>query len=147
MIKIEKPIGVHTRSYDLKYAAQIATPVFDYKIPFGKHKNNTFLAIPDQERKNYVRWLAEKSRNVTSMYATAFLLGKLSIGDLLEDSLEKNVLKNPFFLVFGKYRGIPLQMVENESPGYCAWLLKSDFSKNLDDELKHVIQNFTLNNQ
>lgn len=141
----EKKITLNQSSYDLKYAAKIATPVFEYKLPFGKYKNSTFLGIPEENRKNYIKWLSAKSRNVTSIYATAFLLGRVNIGGMLEESVEQGVLKNPFFLPFGKYRGIPLQFVENESPGYCKYLLTSDFGKNLDDDLRHVLENFTIN--
>lgn len=141
----DKKITVNQNSYDLKYASKVATPVFEYKLPFGKYRNQTFLQIPQDQRQSYIKWLTSKARNVTSIYATSFLLGHVTIGPMLEDSVEQGVLTNPFFLLFGKFRGIPLQFVENESPGYCKYLLSSDFGKNLDDDLRHVLENFVSN--
>lgn len=130
------------QNMDFKFGSSISTKVMDYRMPFGKYKSLAFTDIPAKQRIQYLKWIQMKARIVTQLYIGAFLNGKDTIAEELEKLANCGALFKTFFLTFGKYRGIPLELVEIEHPGYSKWLIKSDFSKNLSSELIEKISEF-----
>lgn len=135
-------LTLSSQNDDLKFGSSIATKVTDYRLPFGKYKSLAFYDIPPKERVPYLKWIQLKSRIVTQLYIGAFLNGHETIYEEVQRLLNCGALFKNFFLTFGKYKGIPLELVEIEHPGYCKWLTKSDFSKNLSPELVTKISEF-----
>lgn len=135
-------LSLSNQNDDLKFGSTIATKVMDYRLPFGKYKSLSFHDIPPKERISYLKWIQLKSRIVTQLYIGAFLNGHETIAEEIQRLSNCGALFKPFFLTFGKYRGIPLELVEIEHPGYCNWLTKSEFSKNLSSELLTKISEF-----
>lgn len=137
-------IQVTDKNYDLEYACEIATKVGDFKLSFGKFKNHTFGNIPTKDRKKYLQWLAEKSRPLTQLYAKAFLADQGDISQQLDDLITAGHVHSPFFLTFGKYRGIPLCLVELENPGYCKYLLSTDFKNSLGSDITAIMSKYII---
>lgn len=127
---------------DLKHGCSIATKVSEYRLPFGKYKGLHFTDIPIKNRNGYLTYIQIKCRILTQLYIGAFLKNAATIEEELQILQNNGALYSKFFLTFGKYRGIPLDIVEVEHPGYCKWLTTSEFSANLDDVLIARIKNF-----
>lgn len=127
---------------DLQHGCKIATKVSEYRLPFGKYKGLAFTDIPAQNRGSYLKYIQMKCRILTQLYIGAFMKDAETIHDELQILEQNGALYSKFFLTFGKYRGIPLDLVEVEHPGYCKWLTSSDFSSNLSDELISKLKTF-----
>lgn len=140
--KYPSKLSFTTQNEDLHYGSSIATKVADYRLPFGKYKGLYFTDIPDKNRISYLRYIQLKCRILAQLYIGAFLNGEETIKEQLDILNNSGALFDKFFLTFGKYRGIPLDLVEVEHPGYCKWLITSEFSANLSEELINKLKKF-----
>jgi uncharacterized protein (DUF3820 family) len=140
--KYASKITISELNEDLNHGCKIATKVSEYRMPLGKYKGLGFTDIPAQSRGSYLKYIQMKCRIVTQLYIGAFLKDAETICDELQILEQTGALYSKFFLTFGKYRGIPLDLVEVENPGYCKWLTNSEFSSNLSAELISKLKTF-----
>lgn len=124
--------------YSPDFSKQIVKPVSEWKFSFGKHKDVQLQDANPVQLRPWCRWLVKKvgnERPISSAYAQAYLDGKTHP---IVCDWSKN--EQPF-LTIGRYRGFPLNLIQDENPTYFQWLLSNDtMSKNISDSMKEYIE-------
>jgi hypothetical protein len=123
-------------NFSSEFSKQLVKPVTDWKFSFGRYKNIQLQDADPTQLRPWCRWLVKKlmsEKPISAAYAQAYLDNK-SYPTVCDWS--KN--EHPFITI-GRYRGFPVNIVNQEHPGYFKWLLSSELSSHISDSMKEYV--------